>query len=327
MYLQTDRFYTLGVDIGGTKIDTALVDDSGQIVTSHYRFIDPDKDPDKTIADVIDSANICLKTSGKKALAMGVGVAGQIDKTTGTVRRSPNLPTWQDVPLGRRLSEGMDIPVSVNNDVRMITWGEWKHGAGRGVDDLVCIFLGTGIGGGVVTKGHLMEGWQNTAGEIGHMVIVAGGRKCHCPGEGCLEAYAGGWAIAGRAQDIVRANPQAGETLLGLAGDVSKITAITVSEAFHRGDPLAQRLVKDTGKYLAAGVISVVNVFNPCLIILGGSVIMGLPELVPAVEKKVREQALQTPAERLTITTAALGNKAGVIGAAAQARSLVTSQT
>jgi glucokinase len=318
-----NNLLTLGVDIGGTKVDTALVDTSGTVVSTHYRLVDPAKDPDKTIQDIIDSVKICLNESGRTASALGIGVAGQIDKDRGIVRYSPNLPDWHDVPLGARLEEALHIPVSVNNDVRVITWGEWQHGAGKAEKDLVCLFVGTGIGGGIVSNGHLLEGCQNTAGELGHMTVVAGGKKCHCPNEGCLEAYAGGWAIAERAQDAVRANPQGGQTLVALAGDIPKISSITVSQAYKNGDPLAQRLVKDTAKYLAAGLVSIVNAFNPCLIILGGSVIIGLPDLVPMAEKRVRTLALQTPLTGLRITTAALGNKAGVIGAAALARYLV----
>jgi glucokinase len=314
---------TLGVDIGGTKIDTALVDAAGNIVSSYYRLVDPTRDPDRSIADVIDSARICLAESGKTASAMGVGVAGQIDKDQGIVRRSPNLPDWFDVPLKARLEEAMGIPVGINNDVRVITWGEWQHGAGIGVNDLVCLFVGTGIGGGIVSNGQLIEGCQNTAGELGHITVVAAGRKCRCPNDGCLEAYAGGWAIAERAQDAVRANPQAGKTLIALAGEISKISSVTVSQAYNEGDNLAHRLIKDTSKYLAAGLVTIVNAFNPCLIILGGSVILGIPDLIPAVETRVRAQALQTPVKKLRITTAALGNKAGVIGAAALARRLV----
>lgn len=260
---------TLGIDIGGTKIDTALVDASGNIVSTYYRLVDHSKDPDKTIADVIDSVTVCLRESGKIASAVGIGVAGQIDKTNGIVRSSPNLPDWQNVPLRGKLEEALGIPVIVNNDVRVITWGEWQHGAGQGVNDLVCLFVGTGIGGGIVSDGRLLEGCQNTAGELGHITIIAGGRKCHCPNEGCLEAYAGGWAIAERAQDAVKANPSAGSTLVKLAGDITNISSITVAMAYHDGDPLALRLVKDTARYLAAGIVSIVNAFNPCLIILG----------------------------------------------------------
>ena len=319
----TDNILTLGVDLGGTKIDTALVDSSGNILSDHYRLLDSGKDPHKAIADIIDSARICQQESGKKASALGIGIAGQIDKKQGTLRRSPNLPGWQEVPLGAILSEALNIPVCVDNDAHLITRGEWQYGAGKGVNDLVCLFVGTGIGGGIVSGGHLLEGCQNTAGEIGHMTVVAAGRKCHCPNEGCLEAYAGGWAIAERAQDAVCANPQAGQNLLNLAGDIAKITAITVAQTYKNGDPLAQRLIKDTSKYLAAGIVSIVNAFNPCLIILGGSVIQGLPDLIALAEKRVRTMALQTPLENLRITTAALGNKAGVIGASAMARSII----
>jgi glucokinase len=205
----------------------------------------------------------------------------------------------------------------------MITWGEWQHGAGKGINDLVCLFVGTGIGGGVVSHGHLLQGSINTAGELGHMTVVAGGRKCHCPNDGCLEAYAGGWAIAERARDAVRANPQAGTGLLALAGDINNISAITVTQAYRNNDPLAHRLVKDTTRYLAAGVVSIIHAFNPCLIILGGGVIEGLPDYVSMMETRVRAQALPTPLENLRIATAALGNRAGVIGAAALARSII----
>jgi glucokinase len=315
-----DTQYTLGVDVGGSKIDTALVDSSGRVLASHYRLIDPPKEPGTMIADLINSAQICLKQSGQKAAAIGVGIAGQIDALNGIVRRSPNLPAWQDVPLGPLLTEALKIPAVVDNDVRAITYGEWRHGTGQGIDDLVCLFVGTGIGGGVVADGRLLAGCRNSAGELGHLTVVAGGRKCHCPNDGCLEAYAGGWAIAERAQDSVRANPQLGQPLISLAGGIDRITSITVSQAYHAGDILAHRLVKDTAKYLAAGLVNITNAFNPCLIILGGSVIQGLPELITLCTARVKEQALLTAVEHLRITTGALGNKAGVIGAAAMAR-------
>jgi glucokinase len=320
---QNKNLLTLGIDLGGTKIDTALVDPSGKIVYSYYRLLNPDRDPEIAISEIIDSVQICLKQSGKTAHAMGLGVAGEIDKIRGIVRRSPNLPDWKDIPLKTRLEEALQIPVILNNDVRVITLAEWQYGAGKGIDDLVCLFIGTGVGGGIVSKGQLLEGCQNTAGELGHMTIVAAGRKCHCPNEGCLEAYAGGWAIAERAQDSVRANPEAGKTLIALAGGISSISAVTVASAYKSGDPLAQRLIKDTAKYLSAGMVSIVNAFNPCLIILGGGVIQGIPDLVTLSEKRVRTFALQAALDHLKITTGSLGNKAGVIGAAALARTIL----
>jgi len=318
-----NNLLTLGVDLGGTKVDTALVDSSGNIISSYYRLIDDSREPGNVIYSIIDSINRCCSQAGQKPSALGLGSAGQIDKDQGIVRDSPNLPSWHDVPLRARLEEALKIPVIVNNDVRMITYGEWQHGAGKGIDDLICVFVGTGIGGGVVTRGQLLEGCRNAAGELGHMTVVAGGRKCHCLNEGCLEAYSGGWAIAERARDAVRANPEGGHGLISLAGDIEKITAITVSEGYKNGDPLAQRLVKDTGRYLGAGLISAVNAFNPCLLILGGRVITGIPDLAAIAEKRIRSQALPAAARDLRISLGALGNKAGVIGAATLARQLV----
>ncbi len=323
MPLDNNQNYTLGVDIGGTKIETALVDASGVILASHYRLIDPAKDPSVTVQDILDSARICYRESGKTAAAAGIGVAGQIDKTRGVVRSSPNLPDWKDVALGAALQSALQIPVTLNNDVRMITWGEWQHGAGQGLNDLVCLFVGTGVGGGVVSGGRLLEGYVNTAGELGHMTVMAGGRQCHCANRGCLEAYCGGWAIAERAQDAVKAKPEAARTMLQLAGKIKAISAITVAQAYAQNDPLAQRLVKNTSRYLAAGLVSIVNAFNPQLIILGGSVIQGIPDLLFLAEKRVRSLALPTPVKDLRLTLAALGNKAGVIGAAAVARDLL----
>jgi glucokinase len=321
MTIDNRELLTLGMDLGGTKLDSALVDSQGSILASRHRLIASSREPEKVIAEMIESFKLCVDEAKRMPAALGIGVAGQIDKTRGVVRSSPNLPGWQDVPLQARLERALKIPVILDNDVRVITRGEWQHGAGRGLSDLVCLFVGTGVGGGAVCGGQLLEGSNNTAGELGHITVVAGGRKCHCPNEGCLEAYVGGWSIAERAQDATRANPQAGQTLVSLAGGLEKISSITVSEAYHNDDPLAQRLIKDTLKYLSAGVISIVNAFNPSLLIMGGSVIQGFQELVPMVEQRVRAQALPTPARNVRISLGSLGNQAGVIGAAALARS------
>ena len=165
-----------------------------------------------------------------------------------------------------------------------------------------------------------MEGNSNTAGELGHITIVINGRDCHCTNKGCLEAYASGWAIAVRAQEAVRANPQYGQQLLALAGTVEEISAGTVAQASADGDQLARALIEETAMYLAAGVVSIVNAFNPCLLVFGGGVIQGLPGLVSLINDMVRANALQAAVEGLRIEVATLGDRAGVIGAAALAQ-------
>ena len=309
---------TLGVDLGGTKLETALVDVAGRVLASRRLPTDPERGPDSVIADIATCIETCLSEAGKTAQALGVGMAGQVDRA-GMLHFAPNLG-WRNVPLKVKLEEKLGMPVVINNDVRAVTWGELQHGAGQGKDEMVCLFVGTGIGGGIVSGGRLLEGCNNTAGELGHMTIVSGGRRCRCHNCGCLEAYAGGLAIAERAQEAVLADPQAGQQLVTLAGSIEQISAATVTQAYGDGDSLAHRLAEETTQYLAAGIVSIVNAFKPCLLILGGGVIQGLPDYVSMVQPLVQEKALGAAVEGLNITIAALGDKAGVIGAAALAR-------
>jgi len=312
---------TLGVDLGGTKVETALVDAKGHILSVNRHPTNPEKGPEGVVADIMACVDGCLDKAAHEAEALGIGVAGQVD-LAGIVRFAPNLG-WRNVPLKEKLEKGLKLPVVVTNDVRAATWGEWCYGSGRGVDDLVVLFVGTGIGGGVVSGGRMLAGCSNAGGELGHITIVADGRRCHCPNRGCLEAYAGGWAIAERAQEAVRADLQAGQRLVSLAGSIENIKAATVSQAYREGDTLARRLVEETAQYLAAGVVGITNAFNPCLLVLGGGVIEGLPELVQTVEQVTRERALKAALEDFKVVKATLGGKAGVVGAAALAQRTV----
>lgn len=311
----------LGVDLGGTKVNVGLVDADGHLLFSHKSLIHVSKEPEKVIADIVAGVDVCLTKTGQKVEALGVGVAAQLD-FAGVVVASPNLG-WRNFPLKKRLEEQFGLPVFMTNDVRAATWGEWRYGAGQGVDDLAVLFVGTGIGGGVVTGGKVLSGCSNCGGELGHMTVVCGGRKCRCPNSGCLEAYAGGWAIAERARESITANPETGHRLVSLAGNVENVTAATVERAYHEGDLLATRLVEETGQYLAAGVVSIVNTFNPCMVVLGGGVVEGIPELIQIVRDVVPTMALEAAVGNFRVVKAELGGDAAVIGAAALAQSLV----
>ncbi len=310
---------TLGVDLGGTKVRTALVDPEGNIVFSHQHPTNRTGGYKGVISDIVSCVRNCLSESSMKAIALGMGVAGQVDASSGTVLFAPNLG-WRDVPLQSELEKALQLPVVVANDVRAATVGEWYYGAGQGIGDIVCIFVGTGIGGGVISGGRLLEGATNSAGELGHITIVTNGRPCHCPNLGCLEAYAGGWAIAERAIEAVNKDPEAGRMLVELAGSANSVTAATVGEAYIKEDSLARRLVEKTGMYLASGIVGLINAFNPALLILGGGVIEKLPVLISIVEQGVQIHALQAANISLLIEKARLGNNAGVIGAATLSR-------
>jgi glucokinase len=313
---------TLGIDIGGTKANVVLVDKNGRCLYACKSLIQSDKEPNRVIADIIECINLCLKKTRLNAIAIGIGVAAQVDRD-GVVLNSPNLG-WRNVPLKQEIAKQLSLPVIVTNDVRAAAWGEWRYGAGIGVDNLVVLFVGTGIGGGVISGGKVLVGCNNCGGELGHITIVYDGQKCRCPNKGCLEAYAGGWAIAERAQNAIRATPKEGQYLLSLAGSIERVSAATVSRAYHENNLLAKHLVEETGRYLAAGVVSIVNSFNPCLLILGGGVIEGIPELIQIVKQVVPTVALDSAVDKLNIVKAALGSNSGAIGAANLAQKLVS---
>jgi glucokinase len=312
---------TVGIDLGGTKIAAALVDAGGRIITSARRATRPEKGAAAIVAEIAAlAAAVSAHADGRPVLGVGVGVAGQVDPSNGSVFNAPNL-RWTNYPFQQHLEDSIRMPVAVLNDVQSATFAEWIHGAGRGVSDLVCLFVGTGVGGGVVAQGQLVRGAGGSAGEIGHMTVNLAGPPCRCGNRGCVEAFAGGWAIAKRAQEAVRADPEAGAVLLGLAGgDVQRVTAPIVARALNRADPLARTLVRETGEALGAGAASIVNGFNPALLILGGGVVEGLPELVGIVEETIKRRALPAAAERLRIVRPQLGTHAGAIGAATWAR-------
>ena len=315
-----DTTLAVGVDLGGTKVVTALVDENGAVIARDRAATGPLTDPSATIAEIAAAVRGVASVAKERVVGVGVGAAGQIDPATGTVRAAPNLG-WTDVPLRVELEEALQLPVLVTNDVRAAAWGEWMYGAGQGMTDMVCLFVGTGIGGGIIAGGRLLTGCSGSAGELGHTIVDRNGPRCRCGSQGCLEALAGGWAIAAKAVEAVDSNPEAGGTLLTLAeGDREKLTAELVSQAAHQGDRLAQRLVVQAGEALAVGVASLVNAFNPCMVVLGGGVIEGMPELLQMVQSGVPDRALGPAVASLRIQKAALGENAGVIGAAALAR-------
>ena len=320
---QTTEHLDLGIDLGGTKIALALVDADGRIRDRRRLETDAEAPPEATIDAIVARAHELLGAPPAPVSALGVSAAGQVDAPRGIVRSSPNLPTWRDVPLGPRLSEALDLPAAIANDGSAVALAEHAHGAGRDHDDVALVFVGTGVGGGVISGGRLIDGAHGYGGEIGHVTLVAGGRRCTCGSHGCLEAYAGGWAIAERARDAVRHDPTAGETLLRLAdeaGEGERLTAATVARAAEAGDELARWLVVETGRLLGYGLVSVIHTFNPRRLLLGGTVIEGTPDLLPGAARVAREHVMDVFLEDLEIVPTELGAEAGVIGAARLAR-------
>jgi glucokinase len=310
--------WAIGVDLGGTKIEVAIVSSQGQLVDRLRIPTNSKQSQDNLINSITDTIEkISKQHPDIDPETIGVGVAGQIEKETGIIIYAPNL-NWHNVNLQEQLAKKLNKPVAVCNDVKAAAWGEWLYGGGMGCDNLVCIFVGTGIGGAIISNGKMMAGCNNTAGEIGHMTIQLHGPLCHCGNNGCFEALAGGWAIERDARQAVENDNKKGAVILQMAGgDLNSITGGTVKLAAQKGDPLAKQLMDNIADALIAGVTSVVNVLGPCRIILGGGVIEGMPELVRRTEEGMRKNALKAAIASVKVLPAKLHNDSGVIGAAA----------
>jgi glucokinase len=311
----------IGVDLGGTKIEVALVDRRGRVLRRTVAPTEAAQGATRVLqrtADLIEA----LATGEAATLPVGVGVAGQVEPDSGVLLFGPNLG-WRDEPLAAALKAATGRPVTVLNDVKAATVAEWQVGAGAGCDDLFCLFIGTGIGGGAVVGGRLMQGSGGTAGEVGHLTVDRHGPLCGCGNYGCLEALASGSAITRRAREAVRDGGSWCEPLLTLAGgDPEAVEAQHVFAAATSGDPLARALLDDALDALAAGVGSILNAFNPALFILGGGVVEREAALLPALTRRLGRQALLAARRRVRFTRAELGNDAGVVGAALYAQAL-----
>jgi glucokinase len=309
--------WAIGIDLGGTKTIVGQVDGQGKVRRKLQLPTNAPKGPASVKQAMTGAVQSLLRDADSLPAGIGIGVAGQVNARKGAVSFAPNLG-WRDEPLGEDLARATGLPVRVENDVRAATRGEWLYGAGRGCDDLVCLFVGTGIGGGVVSGGQVLTGCSNTAGELGHITLSLDGPSCRCGNRGCLEALAGGWAIAQQAREWATSDPEAGGFILSMVGgQPEKITAKIAADAAKAGDPLALSLFERVALVLAAGAASLINAFNPCRMIFGGGVIEGCPWLVKKVSQGLEERALPAALAPLRVVRSRLRQNAAVVGSAA----------
>jgi Transcriptional regulator/sugar kinase len=310
---------TLGVDLGGTKIATALATAQGEIVARGYTPTPAQAGPDaviKSICATIDETLEKIPTDSSQLLGIAIAAAGNIDSDNGKVIFSPNLPGWDEVPLRDIVEQRFSIPTYLGNDANLAALGEWYFGVKKKVANLIYITVSTGIGGGIITNGKLYTGACGTAGEVGHMTIDINGPRCRCGNIGCWEALASGTALAREA--VRRIKEGASTSIIELVnGDLSKIDARVVSSAAQQGDGLARELVSRLSYYLGVGLVNLVNIFNPELILIGGGVAkMGDMLLQPAINI-VRKKAFRASANAVEIKPALLVDDSGVLGAVA----------
>jgi glucokinase len=317
--------YALGIDFGGTKVLSGVVDlRSGEVLGAFKKRTSKSDSADELMErlyEVVDGALKAAKLDkGTKLAGIGVGIAGQVDSERGMLLGTPNLSrATVNLPVAEALHDRYGVPATLGNDVQVAALGEARFGAGKDSDDFLCVFVGTGIGGAIVRNGELLRGAAGTAGEIGHLVVDVNGRFCGCGGRGHLEAYASRTAIT-RAivSDIRRGRPSslAGEIEEGEQPGGMAIRSGVLARAIAEGDGLAQEAVREAGTYLGVGLASAINLLNPARIILGGGVIEAIDLLFEEAKRHARRDALPTPARTVEIVRAGLGDNSGVVGAA-----------
>ncbi len=314
----------LGVDLGATHLRAGVLHvRDGTIHASAKIETRGEQGPAAVIAriaalchQVIDESNL----PRAQIQGIGIGAPGRVDMQNGITRFLPNLPAhWLDVPLAAQLAQQTNLRVTLLNDARALTLGEYTFGAGRGADTMACFTLGTGIGGGLVIQKKLYLAMDGSAGEIGHQVVARDGLPCTCGGRGCLEAYASGPALAASG---VRAVLMKHPTRLAelSQGDLNRITVATLIQAAELGDEIARAIFRQAGEYIGIAVSNVVVTIAPQKIVFGGGVARAGEWLLEAVRETLRVRVHLVPNDQTEIVTAALGDDAGWIGAAVRAR-------
>lgn len=310
---------TIGIDVGGTKIAAGVVDETGAIIARTQRDTPADS-TDATAAAICDAAAELI--AANDVAAVGIGAAGFVSSDRSTVLFAPNL-AWRDEPLGVRVADQLRVPVVVENDANAAAWGEFAFGAARDVEHMVCITVGTGIGGGVVIDGELLRGAHGVAAELGHMRVVPGGHRCGCGSRGCLEQYASGKALVREGRAQAESGSLAAVQMLSVCGitDPAELTGPMITDAAVQGDPCAVELLDDLGRWLGEGIASLATIFDPTLVVVGGGV-SAAKDLIMKSAVQAFEKVLPAKANRphAPFTLAELGNDAGLIGAADLAR-------
>ena len=316
--------YFIGIDLGGTNIKAALVDtETGEIdepvsIPTHAR-----EGYDSVIAQMNVLVDRIASARGLEKSAIGgigVGVPGAIDMERGRTLFLPNLPgQWRNVPLAERLAALSGLPVRIINDARAMTLGEYKFGAGKGVDTVACYTLGTGIGGGLIINGRLHLGIGGAAGELGHVTIDMHGPKCGCGANGCVEAYASGPAIAAMGMKAV---VQGATTRIAelCENDLNRITPELICQAAIDGDSIAKDIYEQAGYYIGVAVASIVTAVNPRRVVMGGGVAAAGEVILDPIRRTVQTRVCLTDLKHVQVVLAELGNTAGLIGAAMWAK-------
>ena len=312
----------IGIDIGGTKVAGGLVDESGTVV-GRARRDTPHRSKSPVVVEdtIVEVVAELLEAAPSPVCAVGIGAAGFVADDRATVVFAPHL-SWRDEPLEANLQRRVPVPISVDNDANAAAWAEWKFGAAQKDSHVMMVNLGTGIGGAIIVDGQIMRGRFGIAGEFGHMQVVPGGQRCECGNKGCWEQYASGNALVREARSLMTANSPMATDLLDLAGgDATALTGPMITDAARAGDATATELLAEIGTWLGVGIANLAAAFDPGVFVIGGGVSAAGDLLIgPARATFRRHLTGRGYRPEARIVAAALGNEAGLIGAADLAR-------
>ena len=318
MKAEEHRLPVLVVDLGGTKIRTAIISSEYQIIAREYRLTLAGKGPEAVVDRILSAIDHLLSTKNinlSQLSGISVAAAGAIDMEKGVVTISPSLPGWLDIPLKSAVEKRYKVATFLLNDASAAALAEHHLGAGKGTNNLIYLTVSTGIGGGIIINGQLYLGVSGGAGELGHMTIDVNGPRCNCGGIGHLEVLASGTAVA---REAIRRISQGEKSSLPemVTGRIENITAKEVSMAAREGDSLALDVIAEAATYLGIGIANLVNIFNPEMIVIGGGLSKMGSLLFNPVRQVMKERAFRLPAQAVRIVPAKLGDDAGVFGAA-----------
>lgn len=318
--------YTIGVDLGGTKILAAAVDEKGKVLGRAKKTTQADQGPKHVISRIIRAVDDAVTEAGinkRDIVGFGLGAPGTVDGKNGVIVNLTNLPGWQNIELAKILrKDWLNVPVALSNDVRVAAIGEHRVGAGVGVNNLIAVFVGTGIGGGLILNGKVFEGMRGTAGEIGHMIMMIDGPYAFGSGvRGGIESLASRSAIE---RDLRHGIDRGRSSVLpGLIAEKDgALTSSVLAKAVAKNDPLTIDVLRRAAYYLGLHAATLINAFDPEMLVYGGGVIEGLgPWILPQIESAAKQNCInRTNLDKIKIVEAKLGEEAGAIGAALMSR-------
>ncbi len=314
----------VGVDMGGTSLRALVVDGQNRILAVEKTPTRRDKRTGELISDIaamVEGAVDSARRKWTQVRAVSFGAPGAVDAKRGIVLRAPNLG-WTNVALGRRLRELLGVPILVENDVNVGVVGEHALGAARGAQEVVGVFVGTGIGGGIISRGRLYEGSRGAAAEVGHIVIQVDGPRCGCGKRGCAEALASRTAMEREVRAALKGGKKSAITKIMKKRHKNRMTSSVIQAALKRKDPMMREVLKHTQHYLGILVANIVNTLDPQVVVIGGGIAERLQEdFVGPIRKTAYKYFLQKrDAERVKIVPGALGDNAGALGAVVLAR-------